>query len=455
MSKTSKKILSLLLSMAILISITACGSSSAPTTSTGDASSTSSSTSPSPSTPAPTVEKVTITFPTEGVGLSMGAKWTTEMTDKFKELYGDTIELKVEEIPNAQSLWDKMQVLMNAKNLPDILMETGRNILPMVIDAGQAVDLTPYIDADPEWKALMDPDAIAQNSRDGKIYAVPSSKMVVGYYYNKELFKKAGIEGPAKTWDEFFADCEKLKAIGVAPMSMDTGDEGWITTLLLGSMIGTDGAEGNKFMNTTYPETYQVPVFINNVKKIQECFQKYTTSDAVGGKYENGASNFFAEKTAMIFNGSWMIGNFTDTRLVSADFNAKVDCAAYPSNGMYNAPRYGYFVGSNTKEKADAAVKYIKLITGAEGMIRGFELFGAMPASNSLVIPEKSAQIQPLGAKLNVFANTATYKYKTYDILWYTPVRTALVTQYPLLAAGDITAEQFAKALDDAAKSAQ
>lgn len=450
MLRTSKRILPVLLLIAILISITACNSSSAPTKSSDDTPSTIASTSES----VP-VKKVTITFPTEAVGLQMGAPWMKEMTDRFEELYGDTVELKLEEIPNAQSLWDKMQVLMNANNLPDIIMETGRNILPMVIDAGQAVDMTPYIDADPEWKALMDPDAIAQNSRDGKVYGVPSSKMVVGYYYNKELFEKAGIDGPAKTWDEFFADCEKLKSVGITPLSMDTNDEAWITTLLLGSMIGTDGAEGNKFMNTIYPETYQAPVFIKNVEKIQECFQKYTTMDAVGGKYENGAANFFAEKTAMIFNGSWMIGNFTDTRLVSEDFNAKVDCAAYPNDGMYNAPRYGYFCGSNTKEKADAAVNFIKILTGEEGMIRAFELFGAMPASNSLAIPAESAEIQPLGAKLNEFANSATYKYMTYDILWYTPVRQALITQFPLLASGDITAEQFAKALDDAAETAK
>lgn len=399
-------------------------------------------------------EKVVLKLPTCQIGKDMSAPWFYEMLNLFNEQYGDTIELQVEEIPNAQSLFDKIQVLMSANDMPDLTIETGRNILEEAITAGQAVDLTPYIDADPEWKASLDPDAVKQNSRDGRIYGVPVSKMTIGYYYNKDLFAKAGVDGPAKTWDEFFEICDKLKAAGIAPLSMDTLDEGWITTLLLGSMIGTDGAEGNEFMNTQYPENYQVPVFIRNVERIQKCFQEYTTSDAIGGKYENGAANFFAEETAMIFNGSWMIGNFYDPTVVSEGFDKKIDVAAYPENGMYSAPRYGWFCSSKTPEKIDAAVTFLKFITGSHSMVRAFELYGAIPASSVLEIPAESAQKQPMAAKLIEFTNNATYKYGPYDVLWYTPVRSALNVQYPALANGDITPEEFAIALNEAAKTA-
>ena len=64
--------------------------------------------------------------------------------------------------------------------------------------------------------------ALATNSRDGKIYASSMEGQVIGYFYNKDLFKQAGITEPAKTWDEFFQQCDKLKAAGITPLSMDT-----------------------------------------------------------------------------------------------------------------------------------------------------------------------------------------------------------------------------------------
>ena len=44
-------------------------------------------------------------------------------------------------------------------------------------------------------------------------------------------------------------------------------------------------------------------------------YQNYTTQDAIGGKYENAANNFLAGQTAMLANGPWMIGDFSDTSM--------------------------------------------------------------------------------------------------------------------------------------------
>ena len=82
-----------------------------------------------------------------------------------------------------------------------------------------------------------EPDtALATNSRDGgKIYASSMEGQVIGYFYNKDLFKQAGTTEPAKTWDEFFLQCDKLKAAGITPLSMDTADSAWVTQLWMGA----------------------------------------------------------------------------------------------------------------------------------------------------------------------------------------------------------------------------
>jgi multiple sugar transport system substrate-binding protein len=53
----------------------------------------------------------------------------------------------------------------------------------------------------------------AENGQyNGKQYGIPVSGSSRSLFYNKALFKQAGISQPPKTWDELLADAKKLKA---------------------------------------------------------------------------------------------------------------------------------------------------------------------------------------------------------------------------------------------------
>jgi multiple sugar transport system substrate-binding protein len=58
----------------------------------------------------------------------------------------------------------------------------------------------------------------------GKQYAAPLGYDSYGFFYRKDLFEKAGITSEPKTWDEFLADCKKLKAAGIAPIAVPAKD---------------------------------------------------------------------------------------------------------------------------------------------------------------------------------------------------------------------------------------
>ncbi|WP_433368891.1 extracellular solute-binding protein [Streptosporangium sp. CA-115845] len=49
---------------------------------------------------------------------------------------------------------------------------------------------------------------------NGKLYGFPDLSSVRALFYNKELFAKAGIAGPPKTWDEFVTTARKIAALG-------------------------------------------------------------------------------------------------------------------------------------------------------------------------------------------------------------------------------------------------
>ena len=48
---------------------------------------------------------------------------------------------------------------------------------------------------------------------------------MVGVWYNKKLFEKAGIDSPPSTWNDFLADVQKLKSAGITPIAVGEKDK--------------------------------------------------------------------------------------------------------------------------------------------------------------------------------------------------------------------------------------
>lgn len=385
---------------------------------------------------------VEISVPTMRIGINSSAEWFAERSEAFNAEYGDRIKVNVEEIAGDQNLVDKIKVLYSANSLPSAFDLGGYNVIDMMKD--QLVDLSPYVDD--EMRANAAEICWDVNTRDGKIFGIPFTRQVIGYFYNKEYFAQAGIEKPAETWEEFFEDCEKLKAIGVTPLSMDTADSGWVTSLMLGAMIGgTD--EGEVWMNTALPRDYNTEAFIDAATKIQYMFQNYTTPDAVGGAYEHAAANFFTEETAMIANGPWMVNDFYDLTMVDEGFADRIGVAMYPGAVMYNSGKIGWQIGAKDEKELEAALTYVKFMTSVESQLKMLEMTGDTPAADV-----ESDNVYPLVNETTALCASAKHNINDFQSLWYANVVDEISVQYPLLAQGSITPEQFAQALTDAAQ---
>ncbi|MSS08208.1 extracellular solute-binding protein [Clostridium sp. WB02_MRS01] len=386
---------------------------------------------------------IEINFPTSWVGVSSSTEWFNDRLKAFNEQYSDKYKVMVEEIAGDQAYVDKIKVLYSSKSLPDVISTGGYNLIDSMKD--QMVDLTPYVDD--QWKKSISEVCWDVNSRDGNIYGIPYSRQVIGYFYNKDLFEKAGIKEPAKTWDEFFAQCDKLLAAGITPVSMDTADSGWLTSLLLGAMIASDD-EGEAFMNTSLPKNYNTKEFIDAAGMIQKLFQNYTTQDAIGGKYENGASNFFMEQTAIIANGPWMISDFYDANMVEEGFSDKIGTAMFPGDVMYNSGKIGFNIASKSEEQLKASLDFVKFMTSADSQLKMLEMTGEIPAEVNVT----SDNIYPLVTEVIENSNKAARNINDFQSLWYANVVDEISIQYPLLAQGQITPEEFAIALTKAAE---
>jgi ABC-type glycerol-3-phosphate transport system substrate-binding protein len=73
---------------------------------------------------------------------------------------------------------------------------------------------------------------------DGKTVGIPFDTGLVAFYYNKDLFKKAGVNAEAiKTWDDFLGAVSALKAAG-RRSSMAAAISGRCTSIIRISSCG-------------------------------------------------------------------------------------------------------------------------------------------------------------------------------------------------------------------------
>jgi ABC-type glycerol-3-phosphate transport system substrate-binding protein len=79
---------------------------------------------------------------------------------------------------------------------------------------GALLDLSPYLAAHPDVKARFNPDYLDNWVWDGKTWLVPFYVAKTLLFYNKPLFQKAGLAGPATSFDELLGHAEKIGAGG-------------------------------------------------------------------------------------------------------------------------------------------------------------------------------------------------------------------------------------------------
>jgi ABC-type glycerol-3-phosphate transport system substrate-binding protein len=95
--------------------------------------------------------------------------------------------------------------------------------LPQVLLAGQAADITSYVNATniPNLNSIV-PGAMADVTAGKTIYGLPTSNYTQGLIYNRKLFSEAGLNpnDPPTTWAEVEKDATAISKLG-------NGIEGW------------------------------------------------------------------------------------------------------------------------------------------------------------------------------------------------------------------------------------
>lgn len=141
--------------------------------------------------------------------------------------------IKVEVI-NAGSSQDEYKALDNAiqagSGVPDLVMFEYFAV-PYFAVLGKLADLGEFgVD---KLKQDYVPAAWSDVTVNGKVYALPSDYGPSAMFYNAATLKKAGIEEPPATWDEYYEAAKKVRALGDDYyIAQDTGDIFFLLSLI-------------------------------------------------------------------------------------------------------------------------------------------------------------------------------------------------------------------------------
>jgi len=128
---------------------------------------------------------------------------------------------------------------------------------------------------------------------------------MVGWWYNKDLFKKAGIDKEPATWSEFLADVKKLKDAGITPIALGEKDS-W-TGMHIWSYLATR-IGGEKAFKAAYDGSgsFADPAFVKAGEELKKLIDmKPFQNGYLGAVHDDMQATFGNGKAAMELSGQW------------------------------------------------------------------------------------------------------------------------------------------------------
>ena len=213
-------------------------------------------------------------------------------------------ELTMEPTEN-EAYKTKIKAAMSAgTDLPDIFFTWSMSFLGDFVDAGRVFCLDDEL---PNWKDELTDTVLANSTYDGKHYGVPLTMNVVTMFANMDMLKEVGYETVPETYDELIVLCDKLLEAGKIPFGV-AGKENWClseyTEPLLAKTIGSDGLR----KCYTGEESWDQPGVITAMEKFIE-LKKYIDPNAAALGNEEVKQGFIDGNYAFYQNGSWNCGD--------------------------------------------------------------------------------------------------------------------------------------------------
>jgi raffinose/stachyose/melibiose transport system substrate-binding protein len=337
------------------------------------------------------------------------------------------VSFNIQPIQNEQ-FTTKIPLALQGSDFPDLYQQWGGGAEATQVQSGKVMDITAQTKS---WIGELG-NAAKGWQVNGKQYGIPFDLHIVGFWYRKDVFQKAGISSPPTTMDELNADVAKLKSAGIAPIAIGSKDR-WPDAFYYEYFVLREcsqstvqsSVQSSKFSDPCFTKAGDDLQKFLATKPFQNGFQATPAQQGAGssaGMVANG-------KAAMELQGDWDPA-VMDPLASSKNFRSQLGWFAFPAvTGGQGDPHAGLGGGdgySCTVKATNACPDFLKYLVSPPVQKQ-------LIASNYVTIP----------------ANPAAGKYVQSPVL-----RTVLTylngTKYNQLYFDQALSTSSGQALDDA-----
>ena len=280
--------------------------------------------------------------------------------------------------------------------------------------------------------------AAASTHYKGKTYGVPQVIDSMGIFYNKKIFKEAGVEVPT-TVDQLKTVSKKIKEkTGKTGLYLRGDDAYWFLSFLYG--------EGGDLVDaSTKSVTVDNPEGVKAMKVVKDLVDSGAAkTDATDG-WENMQSSFKDGKVAMIINGPWAVA---DT-YAGAEFKDKANLGVAPvpaGSAAQGAPQGGHNLAVYAGSKnLDASYAFVDYMTSTKTQAQVTKELNLLPTRTSAYSEEAVVDNEIVGFFKPVVETAVERPWIPETGSLFAP----LVTEYTKVLTGQTTPEKAAKATGD------
>lgn len=421
-----------LISVLFSLVLVACSDNATPTTTltsiTTTSNVTASSTTQNVSTTAPAANATTTKAAdsNQPVTIRIGTGDTDAGLTPYKETIAlfekanPNIHIELESITSSDYYGTLLTEAASGK-APDLIF-VGDDEVADFVKKGIFENLNPYVsgaNGGPKLDtSVFYPNVLQPGEQNGNLYAIPKDFTSICVYYNKALFKAAGLPEPSEdwTWNDFLNDAQKLTLkdsngnitqYGVQlPAAWPRGFEA-ITFTYGGKLISPDGSHYEGFMDS--------PAAIQALQFYADLYNKYKVAPMPVNVTDTGGANtnFQSGTAAMDMDGHWHQSDL----LKNPKLKDALGVAPLPrGTTQANAIAWGGFgIYTQSSHKAEAW-KVLNFFVSPQGGGQYFKDWGLTPLqpiaaqqNNPLdkVWLDQTQYFQPITANFTPYWNSA------------------------------------------------
>lgn len=343
-------------------------------------------------------EPVTLTYYIDDNSTNLA---TAEGLKAAFEAENPNIKIEIETHPGGGEGDNLVKTRLATGEMADVFRYNAGSLFQALNPPQTMLDLT----NEPFQANVIDSFKPTVTAPDGKVYGVPEeAAMGGGILYNKKIYEELGLSVP-KTWAEFMANNEKIKAAGKVPVIQTFGDTWTSQLFVLGDFFNVQAAVPNFAADYTankakYADT---PAAMAGFQHGEDVFKAgFLNEDFAAAKFDDGvrmvATGEGAHYPMLTFAIGGISQNYPENLQDVGFFAIPGDDAA--SNGLTVWMPAAVYIAKTTKHPEEAK-KFVAFIASTKGcdirsaangatgpyLIKGCTLPDSVPAAVADLLP--------------------------------------------------------------------